>query len=149
MIIDQYEVPGYKETNPALFTVISFPFLFGVMFGDLFAGSILLSFGLYLCLCNFDPSHPMAGAQPFRHFILLMGFFAVFCGVIYNDFTSVGMYLFGSSCYDIPEVGSNTATLKEDCIYPIGVDPAWYMSTNEIIFINSVKMKIALILGVM
>lgn len=62
MIIDQYEVPGYKETNPALFTVISFPFLFGVMFGDLFAGSILLSFGLYLCLCNFDPSHPMAGA---------------------------------------------------------------------------------------
>jgi len=78
-----------------------------------------------------------------------MGFFAVFCGVIYNDFTSVGMNLFGSSCYDIPEVGSNTATLKEDCIYPIGVDPAWYMSTNEIIFINSVKMKIALILGVM
>ena len=79
----------------------------------------------------------------------MMGFFAVFCGIIYNDFTSVGMYLFGDSCWKLPEIGHVSATLKEDCIYPIGVDPAWYMSTNEIVFINSVKMKIALILGVL
>ena len=61
MIIDQYEIPAYKEINPGIFTVISFPFLFGVMFGDLFAGSILLAGGLYLCLGKFDKDSSMAG----------------------------------------------------------------------------------------
>ena len=47
MVVDQYEVPAYKEVNPGLFTSVSFPFLFGVMFGDIFAGSLLLIAGLY------------------------------------------------------------------------------------------------------
>ena len=147
-IIDEYEVPGYKEVNPALFTVISFPFLFGVMFGDVFAGGMLLAGGLYLCCRSYGPNDSMAGVKRFRHFFLMMGFFAFFCGIIYNDFTSVGMYLFGESCWEMPE-GSGAATLKQDCMYPIGVDPSWYMATNEILFINSVKMKLAIILGVM
>ena len=33
-IVDTYGVPRYKEVNPGLFTIISFPFLFGVMYGD-------------------------------------------------------------------------------------------------------------------
>ncbi len=32
-IVDTYGVPRYKEVNPGLFTLISFPFLFGVMYG--------------------------------------------------------------------------------------------------------------------
>ena len=65
---------------------------------------------------------------PGRHFLLLMGIFSVFCGVIYNDFTSVSMYLFGDSCWDMPAVGQPTATAKPDCVYPIGIDPVWYMA---------------------
>lgn len=34
-IVDTYGVPRYKEVNPGLFTLISFPFLFGVMYGDI------------------------------------------------------------------------------------------------------------------
>lgn len=49
MVVDQYEIPAYKEVNPGIFTTISFPFLFGVMFGDVFAGSLLLTAGLYAC----------------------------------------------------------------------------------------------------
>lgn len=47
MVVDQYEIPAYKEVNPGLFTSISFPFLFGVMFGDVFSGSLLLLAGLW------------------------------------------------------------------------------------------------------
>jgi len=149
MVVDQYEVPAYKEVNPGLFTSISFPFLFGVMFGDVFAGTLLLSAGLYFSCAPQTPGSMAATVAPARHFLLLMGIFSVFCGVIYNDFTSVSMYLFGDSCYELPAAGSINATLKPDCVYPVGLDPTWYMAQNEILYVNSVKMKIALILGVL
>jgi len=36
------------EINPALYTIATFPFLFGVMFGDILHGGLLFLFGLYL-----------------------------------------------------------------------------------------------------
>lgn len=59
------------------------------------------------------------------------------------------MYLFGDSCWEMPAIGKKLATAKPDCVYPVGLDPTWYMAQNEILFVNSVKMKIALILGVL
>ena len=47
-IVETYGVPSYKEANPSFFTIITFPFLFGVMFGDMAHGGLLLAFGLYL-----------------------------------------------------------------------------------------------------
>jgi V-type H+-transporting ATPase subunit a len=46
--VDTYGVPQYKEANPAVLTMATFPFFFGVMFGDMGHGSILASFGLFL-----------------------------------------------------------------------------------------------------
>lgn len=102
-----------------------------------------------------------------------MGLFAAYCGFVYNDFMSIPLYIF-DSCYPLPvssphykAPGNSTHTLESgisanhthhvqpemiqfpDCVYPIGVDPAWYMSTNELNFLNSLKMKISVILGVM
>lgn len=39
-VVDTYGVPSYKECNPAVFTLVTFPFQFGVMFGDFGHGSI-------------------------------------------------------------------------------------------------------------
>jgi len=73
--------------------------------------------------------------------ILLMGFFATFCGMMYNDFASIPIEIFGGSCY--------TGTkLAADCVYPIGIDYQWYFSINEISYINSLKMKLSVIIGV-
>jgi len=34
-------------------------------------------------------------------------------------------------------------------MYPLGIDPIWYLSKNELSFQNSLKMKISVILGVL
>ena len=65
--------------------------------------------------------------------------------------TSIPLKIFGESCYNIPhhEPGVHAEiTLKPDCTYPIGIDPVWYLAKNELTFVNSLKMKLAVILGV-
>ena len=47
-IVNTYGIASYKEANPGLFTIITFPFLYGVMYGDIAHGSILFLFGLFL-----------------------------------------------------------------------------------------------------
>lgn len=47
-IVSTYGVPLYKEINPAYFGIITFPFLFGVMFGDVGHGSFFLIFAIIM-----------------------------------------------------------------------------------------------------
>lgn len=134
-IINAYGVPRYKEINPVICTIISFPFLFGIMFGDVGHGLCLLVLGLFLLQQNKE--YYKAGIV-----IVLMGSFATYCGLIYNEFFSISLP-FLSSCYDL-----SSRQQISGCVYGFGTDWIWALSKNETAFVNSFKMKFSIIIGV-
>lgn len=48
--MNTYGIPTYKEVNPSVFACVTFPFLFGIMFGDMGHGLVLFLVGAFLCL---------------------------------------------------------------------------------------------------
>ena len=54
-IVNTYGIPNYKEVNPAIFAIVTFPFLFGIMFGDVYHGSMLFIFSTILCFSERKP----------------------------------------------------------------------------------------------
>jgi len=143
-IVDTYGIPTYKEVNPAIFAIVSFPFLFGVMFGDIAHGAVLFLFGCILVWkADKLKDSALGPIVQARYLILLMGFFATYCGLLYNDFTSIPVENFANSCYN-----DNSARKIHDCNYLFGLDPRWYRAKDEITFVNSLKMKTSVILGV-
>ena len=150
LIVDTYGVPRYQEINPGYFTIVTFPFLFGVMFGDIAHSIFLLIFAFYLMYNNkkfsIDRKSIFNTLESARYFLFLMGFFSLFCGLLYNDFLSVPLYF--KSCY--PRDGDEGEHLykDEDCKFSFGLDPVWTLSSNELTFVNSLKMKFSVIIGV-
>ena len=51
-LVDTYGVARYGEANPALFAAAIFPFLFGLMFGDVGHGLLLLLLAAALLWCR-------------------------------------------------------------------------------------------------
>ena len=146
MIVDQYAVPTYKEINPAIYTIISFPFLFGVMYGDVGHGSVLLSIAVFMMMFGKRLSQEFEEIKDLyavRYMLFLMSFFSVYCGLMYNDFMSLPLNLF-PTCYNT-KTGQRT---DPNCVYPAGMDPIWYGTKQELIFLNSFKMKISVILAI-
>jgi V-type H+-transporting ATPase subunit a len=95
--VDTYGLPRYQEANPMLFTIITFPVLFGIMYGDIGHGFLVFGFGLYLCrnadALKFSVIGPLV---PHRYLFTMMGFFALYAGFLYNDIFSLGLNIFGS-----------------------------------------------------
>ena len=145
MVVDTYGVPRYKEINPGLFTMVTFPFLFGIMFGDIGHGLMLASAALFIIL-TLDNTTSML--HTVKYLLLLLGLFSIYCGIVYNEFFSVPFIAF-DSCY-IPTIQSAEPLERryENCTYPIGFDWIWMQTSNETTFINSFKMKFAIIIGV-
>ena len=50
--MDSYGTAAYQEVNPGLFAIVTFPFLFAVMFGDIGHGAIIFAAALYMILAE-------------------------------------------------------------------------------------------------
>ncbi|XP_055431815.1 V-type proton ATPase 116 kDa subunit a 1 isoform X2 [Bos mutus] len=170
-IVDAYGIGTYREINPAPYTIITFPFLFAVMFGDLGHGILMTLFAVWMVLresrilSQKNENEMFSTIFSGRYIILLMGVFSIYTGLIYNDCFSKSLNIFGSSwsvrpMFDI--YNWTEETLRGNPVlqlnpavtgvfggpYPFGIDPIWNIATNKLTFLNSFKMKMSVILGI-
>ncbi|KFK30491.1 hypothetical protein AALP_AA7G268500 [Arabis alpina] len=156
-IVDAYGVAKYQEANPGVFTIVTFPFLFAVMFGDWGHGICILLASLYLIVREKKFASQKLGdimdmAFGGRYVIFMMSLFSIYTGLIYNEFFSIPYPLFAPSAYDCRDVACSEATtiglIKVRDTYPFGLDPVWHGTRSELPFLNSLKMKMSILLGV-
>ncbi|KAH1120301.1 hypothetical protein J1N35_003461 [Gossypium stocksii] len=156
-IVDAYGVAKYQEANPGVYTIVTFPFLFAVMFGDWGHGICLLLATLFFIIREKKLSSQKLGditEMTFggRYVIMMMSLFSIYTGFIYNECFSVAFDLFAPSAYACRDLSCRDAysigLIKVRDTYPFGVDPAWHGTRSELPFLNSLKMKMSILLGV-
>ncbi|KAK6315867.1 hypothetical protein J4Q44_G00133910 [Coregonus suidteri] len=92
---------SFDVTNNSLH-IITFPFLFAVMFGDLGHGVVMACFALWMVLKEKSHKRKRSDNEIWTMFfegrliILMMGLFSVYTGLIYNDCFSKSLNIFGS-----------------------------------------------------
>ena len=157
-IVNTYGMPRYGEANPALWSIATFPFLFGVMYGDIGHGTLLFLAALWMLLREKEllasPQSEIFGmAFKGRYMLVMMGAFSVYCGFLYNDFFATGTNLFGTRWQyrAVNGTAQHEATFaggSANDVYPFGMDPEWRRSDNELLMFNSLKMKMSIIMGI-
>ncbi|XP_060809698.1 V-type proton ATPase 116 kDa subunit a 1-like [Amyelois transitella] len=162
-LINAYGESYYRELNPALYTVITFPFLFAVMFGDLGHGLILVVSATWMIVKERKIMALRSNNEIFniafngRYVILMLGLFTIVTGFIYNDVFSRGLRLMdpywinNKTKADIRSkhfITLNPSGSTGKYPYFFGMDPVWKDATNKIVIENSFKMKMSIILGV-
>jgi len=154
-VVESYGIATYGEVSPASLSVITFPFLFAIMFGDGGHALLLLIVSVAMCIL-----YPKMKGKPMneivdllmsgRYLLVLMAIFSIYTGFIYNDFFSISLPFFENS-YETPDGESckyNVDCIKKNTTYPFGLDYIWRRSDNELYLSNSLKMKLSIVFGV-
>ena len=155
-IINAYGTAKYQEVNPGLPTIVTFPFLFAVMFGDFGHGFLMVCAAAAMIYWEKklkkvrDELFSMAFYG--RYIMLMMGIFSMYTGLIYNDVFSKSLSIFPSAWeWTVPpgwEQGQTVeAHLKGSYRYPFGLDWMWHGTENDLLFSNSYKMKLSILMG--
>jgi len=162
-IVDSYGIATYREINPALYTIITFPFLFSIMFGDVGHGILMFLAALFICIKEKQlasiNNEIFAMLFSGRYVVLLMGAFSIFTGLVYNEMFAKPLSIFGANNWIFntlklneegkeEQLGDLEAFNKNGRVYPFGMDPVWLDAENKLIFMNSYKMKMSVVIGV-
>jgi len=166
LLIDTYGIPRNGEFNPTVPSIVTFPFLFAMMYGDVFHGSFLFLGGCWLIWnekANASSKNEfLGGMHSGRYLIMLMGLFAIYNGLIYNDCTSISINGFNGQQWEnvvIPATGPDACPTaaqgycevehgKATGVYGFGVDPVWAISSVQLSYMNSLKMKLSVLVGI-
>ncbi len=82
IITSLYGIPHYDEVDPTPLMAITFPLLFGFMFGDAGHGLVLLSIGLTLGFLI----KKNQGIRSFGWILAACGIGAIFAGILFGEF---------------------------------------------------------------
>uniref|UniRef100_A0A8C5FGM2 V-type proton ATPase subunit a n=1 Tax=Gadus morhua TaxID=8049 RepID=A0A8C5FGM2_GADMO len=148
-IVDAYGIGNYREINPAPYTIITFPFLFAVMFGDMGHGLLMTSLALYLVIRE---SRLLSQKSDNESLDVLT---CAIKTIPLNVLTSCLHKRYPVPCSRFGTLGENALLQLDPAVpgvfngpYPLGIDPIWNIATNKLTFLNSFKMKMSIILGV-
>lgn len=157
-IVNAYGTATYQEVNPAIPVIVTFPFLFAVMFGDFGHACIMLAASL--AMIYWEKPLKKVTFELFamvyygRYIALVMSVFSIYTGLIYNDVFSKSMTLFDSQWrWKVPENWQHGMSVEAELAepngyrYPFGLDWRWHDAENDLLFSNSYKMKMSIILG--
>ncbi|CAL5998179.1 V-type_proton ATPase subunit a [Hexamita inflata] len=155
-IVQSYGTPSYKEINPAFFYLYQFPFTFSLMFGDVGHGVINAIVGLLMII--FEKKLSLITSDMFqlvfmgRYVIFLMSCYSIITGLIYNDFFALGFDIFGSKYHwkldTVNHKFFGDYPAGTSPVYNFGMDSAWHWADNSMIFLNSYKMKLSVVVGI-
>ncbi|XP_061723483.1 V-type proton ATPase 116 kDa subunit a 1-like [Cydia pomonella] len=178
-LISAYGDSTYRELNPGLYTIITFPFLFSLMFGDMGHGLIMLAAAVWMLVNEKKFMAERSDSEIWniffggRYIMLLMSCFSIYAGFIYNDCFSKAFKIFPSGWtvkQSLAQLTEQESFLLEPGdhthAYVFGKDPFWevniyrthlkvllkflrfQLAKNKILFENSLKMKLSIIIGV-
>lgn len=94
-IATAFGVPNYREVDPSVFMLFSFPIIFGLMFGDVGQGSVLLVLTLLLYMLkrrNLKTSEIFSYLIQGSPLLVMCSISAIFFGFLYGEFFGFEMY---------------------------------------------------------
>ncbi|XP_029565010.1 V-type proton ATPase 116 kDa subunit a isoform X2 [Salmo trutta] len=138
-IVEAYGVGDYREASPVPYTIITFPFLFAVMFGDLGHGVVMACFALWMVLKEKSHKHKRSDNESLNIFGSGWSVRAMFTD---QQWTNETLQTNALLTLDPNVTGVFSGP------YPFGIDPIWNMAVNRLSFLNSYKMKMSVIIGV-
>jgi V/A-type H+-transporting ATPase subunit I len=81
-LVDTFATIPYRDVDPALFAGASFVLMFGMMFGDVGGGLLLVTLGLYL---GRTKRPPLVGLRRHRALVVAAGLSGAAFGVLYGE----------------------------------------------------------------
>ncbi len=88
-IVDNFGIPSYSETNPTPFMILTFPLIYGLMFGDIGEGLLFLAFGFFLLYLKRKKIKVFEIGQIFvngAELVIMLGIGATIFGFVFGDF---------------------------------------------------------------